>query len=115
MSRGWLDGRRFRPVTDVEGGQVGPATVFDYRQEGDLVEATYAGGSVRRGHLVGTADGDRLDFRYAQLHTDGTTATGHCVSTVEHLPDGRLRLHETWRWESRDGHGTSTVEEIARA
>ncbi|MGV9574483.1 hypothetical protein ACWDRX_36190, partial [Streptomyces nigra] len=29
--------------------------------------AEYSGGDVVRGHLVGTRDGDRLDFRYVQL------------------------------------------------
>jgi hypothetical protein len=28
------------------------------------------------------------------------------------LPDGRVRLEETWEWESRAGHGTSVVEQI---
>jgi hypothetical protein len=26
--------------------------------------------------------------------------------------DGRLRLEETWEWESRDGSGTSVVEQV---
>ncbi|HEX6695483.1 MAG TPA: hypothetical protein VF080_01770 [Solirubrobacteraceae bacterium] len=26
--------------------------------------------------------------------------------------DGRLRLHETWAWDSQAGSGTSVVEEI---
>ncbi|OHV27824.1 hypothetical protein CC117_08640 [Parafrankia colletiae] len=109
-----MDGRRFAPVGDVTGGEIGVGTLFDYRQDRDLVEATYAGGRIRRGHLVGTVAGDTLDFRYVQLHTDGTTASGHCVSVVEELPDGRLRLSETWQWESRAGAGTSVVEELPR-
>jgi hypothetical protein len=43
---------------------------------------------------------------------DGTTATGRCESRIEALADGRLRLHETWAWESQEGAGTSVVEEI---
>jgi hypothetical protein len=27
--------------------------------------------------------------------------------------DGRLRLHETWAWDSQPGSGTSVVEEVA--
>ncbi|MDW5329845.1 MarR family winged helix-turn-helix transcriptional regulator [Plantactinospora sp. KLBMP9567] len=107
-----LDGRRFRAVGEVDGGEVDAATVFDYRERGGEVSATYAGGSVRTGHLVGTRDGDTLDFRYVQLNTAGQTSTGHCVSRISVLPDGRLRLDETWSWESREGSGTSTVEEV---
>jgi len=42
----------------------------------------------------------------------GETASGRCSSQIDQLPDGRLRLHETWTWESREGTGTSVVEEI---
>jgi hypothetical protein len=34
------------------------------------------------------------------------------VSTITTLPDGRLRMDETWQWESRPGSGTSAVEEV---
>jgi hypothetical protein len=107
-----LHGRRFRAVEDVEGGDVGPATVFDYSEADGVIQASYSGGNVIRGFLVGTRDGDELDFRYAQLRADGTTAGGHCHSVIGREPDGRLRLDETWQWESEPGHGTSAVEEI---
>src|SRR3712207_3857818 len=93
-----LDGRRFRAVTDVEGGDVGADTVFEYHEDGGVVHARYAGGAVRLGFLVGQRDGDGIEFRYSQLRADGTTASGHCRSTIEVLGDGRLRLHERWQW-----------------
>jgi catechol 2,3-dioxygenase-like lactoylglutathione lyase family enzyme len=108
-----LDGKIFRAVSDVEGGEVDAATVFTYHERDGDIWAEYEGGQIKRGHLVGTRDGDRLDFRYSQLNTAGETSTGHCLSTVETLPDGRLRLAETWQWESRPGSGTSVVEEVA--
>jgi hypothetical protein len=76
------------------------------------VTATYEGGTIRRGFLVGTRDGNSLDFRYVQLHHDGSTASGHCVTALELLLDGRVRLNETWAWESRSGSGRSVAEEL---
>ena len=107
-----LDGRRFRSVADVAGGDVGPQTVFDYTEVDGVVSARYEGGSIVLGFLVGTRAGLKLSFRYTQLRTDGTTATGRCESVIENLDDGRLRLHERWAWESQAGEGTSVVEEI---
>lgn len=107
-----LDGRVLVGVSNTGDGDVGAATVFRYHEDGGVVWADYAGGAVRRGHLVGTRDGDALDFRYVHLAGDGTTASGHCTSRLEALDDGRVRLHETWRWESRDGAGHSVVEEL---
>ncbi|MDO5682315.1 MAG: hypothetical protein Q4G46_05755 [Propionibacteriaceae bacterium] len=63
--------------------------------EGDLIWAEYSGGAVRHGHLVGTRDGDRLDFRYVHLDHHGVTSTGHCTSVIEECDP--LRLHETWQ------------------
>ncbi len=106
-----LEGRSLVGVGNTGDGDVGAATVFRYHQDGDVVRADYGGGRIRRGHLVGTRVGDGLDFRYVHLDAAGDTASGHCTSRVEVLGDGRVRLHETWRWESREGSGHSVVEE----
>ncbi|MEU1512808.1 hypothetical protein ABZ490_11680 [Streptomyces sp. NPDC005811] len=107
-----LDGLVLAPVADQAPGQVGTRTRFAYHEEDGVIWADYAGGDVVRGRLVGTRRGDRLDFRYVQLKQDGTTSSGHCVSTVLALPDGRVRLEETWSWESQEGSGTSVVEQV---
>ncbi|MFB7212338.1 hypothetical protein [Streptomyces sp. NPDC056255] len=118
-----LDGLVLAPVADQAPGQVGTRTRFTYHEDDGRIWAEYAGGDVVRGHLVGTRDGDTLDFLphslkgmggapSVQLKQDGTTAGGHCVSTVVDLPDGRVRLDERWAWESQEGSGTSTVEEL---
>jgi hypothetical protein len=103
----------FRSVAEVEGGDVGTETIFHYSEDDGVIHARYAGGQVTLGFLVGSRDGDRLDFRYAQLRTDGTTAAGHCRSRIVELPDGRLRMEESWEWDSHDGAGTSVVEQVA--
>lgn len=107
-----LNGRRFAPVRDVTGGEVGTGTVFEYHEDGDLVWARYSGGRIRLGFLVGLRAGDALEFRYSQINDEGETASGYCRSRLEVLEEGRVRMEETWRWESRDGSGTSVVEEI---
>lgn len=108
-----LDGLVLAPVADQAPGQVGVRTRFAYHERDGAVWADYAGGDVVRGHLLGTREGDRLDFRYVQLKRDGTTSSGHCVSTVVDLPDGRVRLEESWEWESQSGSGTSVVEQLS--
>jgi hypothetical protein len=106
-----LDGRRFA-TEDSGGGVATSETVFRYAEDDGVVTATYEGGPIRRGFLVGTRTGDSLDFRYVQLHTDGSTASGHCTTDLELLADGRVRLNETWAWESRPGSGRSVEVEL---
>jgi hypothetical protein len=107
-----LDGRTFAAISNTADGEVGSATRFTYREDGGTVWAEYAGGDVARGYLVGTRTADELDFRYVHLNVSGATAAGHCRSRISVMPDGRLRLHETWAWESRPGSGESVVEEL---
>ncbi|MFD3502147.1 hypothetical protein ACFWWT_10380 [Streptomyces sp. NPDC058676] len=109
---GSLDGLVLAPVADQAPGQVGTRTRFVYHEKDGEIWAEYAGGDVVRGYLVGTREGDSLDFRYVQLKKDGTTSSGHCVSAVVELSDGRVRLEETWEWESQPGSGTSVVEQL---
>jgi hypothetical protein len=106
-----LEGRQFTAV-DNASGEVDASTVFVYHEKGDLVWARYGGGGVGLGFLVGTRTGDELDFRYTQRGPLGQTSTGHCLSRIEQLSDGRLRLDEKWEWESRGISGTSVVEEL---
>ncbi|KAE8764759.1 hypothetical protein [Georgenia thermotolerans] len=107
-----LDGKVFAGVSNSSTGQVGGATRFRYREDDDVVWAEYAGGEVVRGFLVGTRQGDHLHFRYTHLDADRATANGVCDSRIVVLADGRVRLEESWAWESRPERGTSVVEEV---
>jgi hypothetical protein len=107
-----LDGKVFADVTEDRAGDVGAETLFEYHQEGDLVWARYAGGAVRLGYLVGTRDGDALDFRYAHVSVHGETAAGICRSRLSMDDDGAILSRESWTWESRPGRGTSLLREV---
>jgi hypothetical protein len=106
-----VDGRAFVGVHNSASGEVSGDTVFRYRERDGEIWAEYGGGSVVRGYLVGTRTGDDLDFRYVHLSAGGATASGHCTARLELLADGRIRSHEAWEWESREGAGSSVVEE----
>ena len=110
------DNRIFRSVANTPNGEVGGETLFDYRQEGDLVWGTYEGGGVVAGHLIANVAADgALDMRYHHRSPSGALMTGLCRSRLEILPDGRYRLHEEWQWTSGDkSRGTSVVEEVRK-
>ena len=109
------DNRTFRSVSNSENGEVSNETVFEYQQAGDLVSATYSGGDIEFGHFIGLVGEDGvIDIRYHHLNMLGQLMTGICLSTPEILDDGRIRLHEKWRWTSGDeSEGLSVAEEIS--
>lgn len=107
--------RRFVPVSNTENGEVSSDTIFEYKQDGDIVSAIYNGGQIKFGMLVAKVDENScLDMRYQQVNTDGKLTTGKCFSNPEILGDGRIRLHEKWEWTCGDhSKGESIIEEIS--
>lgn len=106
--------RRFRPVSQSANSETNAETVFVYRQEGRIVTSEYSGGGIQKGHLMGlVADDGVIEMRYHQVNVQGELMTGVCRSVPEVLPDGRVRLHEQWRWTSGDlSAGRSILEEF---
>ncbi len=104
----------FKPLTNTQNGETSEETTFHYKQEGSLLTATYSGGKIKCGHLIGIVDTfGNIDMRYHQINSNNELMTGICKSIPEVLPNGKLRLHETWQWTSGDhSKGTSIIEEV---
>ncbi len=106
--------RNFRVVQNVSNGETSEDTIFKYQQEGNIVTASYQGGKIAKGQLIGVVDQNGcIDMRYQQINDKGKIMTGKCFSKPEILLDGTLRLHEKWQWTSGDySKGNSLIEEI---
>lgn len=106
--------KTFKSVSNTAHGEVDASTTFYYKQEDNIVTATYQGGNILRGNLIAKVDDHNcLDMRYQHLNQNYQFMTGRCVSTPEILPDGRIRLHESWEWTSGDySSGESIIEEV---
>ena len=107
-------GRLFRAVSSDENGQVDSETIFKYEQHGTLVTATYSGGRIHFGQILGQMrDNGQLDMRYHHVTHAGELMTGICITTPEFTETGKMRLHERWQWTCGDqSTGRSTLEEI---
>lgn len=106
--------KKFRPVSNSENGETSEETIFHYQQSGNILSANYSGGQILKGQLIGLVNEDgNINMRYQQINTSGELMTGHCHSTPEILPDGRIRLLEKWKWTSGDlSEGNSIIEEM---
>lgn len=106
--------KKFRLVTNSENGEISKEIIFQYHQNGNIVTSEYAGGKIIAGHLIGLiTDDGKINIRYHQINVENELMTGTCLSTPEILPNGKIRLYETWKWTSGDkSQGTSIIEEI---
>ena len=108
------NGKKFRPVSVSENGEVSELVIFHYAQEGQILTSSYSGGKIVSGQLIGIVGADGIiDMRYQQVLEDGSLQTGICQSTPETMENGKIRLHEKWKWTSGDfSEGRSMLEEI---
>jgi hypothetical protein len=106
--------KKFRPVSNTENGETSSETIFEYKQEGNILTSTYSGGKIIKGHLIGLVDENgNIDMRYHQVNEKGELMTGICKSKPEIMENGKIRLHEKWQWTSNDNSkGNSILEEI---
>lgn len=106
--------KKFRPLTNTENGDTDAETIFEYMQTGNILTSDYSGGKIVSGHLIGLVDEHgSINMRYHHINIEGEIMTGICNSTAEILPNGKIRLHEKWRWTSGDfSEGESVLEEV---
>ncbi len=109
--------RKFAGVLNSSSGQVSGDTIFHYQQHGNILTASYSGGSIQQGYMLGIVNEDNsLDFVYHHLDEHQNLKSGHGHSVPEMLEDGRIRLHESWSWTfPTQGDGNSIVEEMIKS
>lgn len=107
------DGRFFVPKTNTENGEVDGRTLFEYHQKGTILWADYAGGDVRKGHLIGSvAKNGELDFYYHHVNIHNQIRVGKCHSIPRMLENGKVKLAEKWQWLNGDeSEGESVIVE----
>lgn len=94
VTRG-LDHRAFRLVHNTTpDATLPPGSVFFFRQSGSIIESTYRGGSIRRGHLIGAIQGNSLNFLWQHAIDTGELLRGDGHIFVDELSDGRRELRE---------------------
>jgi len=106
--------RKFIGVSNSSSGQVSGDTVFEYFQQGKQFTGHYSGGTILSGQMMGMVNEDNsLYFVYQHIDIHHELRNGYCHSKPEMLEDGRIRLHEKWKWTyGGDSEGESVIEEI---
>ncbi|WP_252732457.1 MULTISPECIES: n-acetylglutamate synthase [Cellulophaga] len=106
--------KTFKPIQNSENGETSSETIFKYQQSGNILTSEYSGGQIISGHLIGLVDNKGIiEMRYHQVNKKRELMTGECISTPEILPNGKIRLYESWKWTSgNQSKGKSILEEV---
>lgn len=106
--------KQFKVNSNSQNGDTSVETIFEYFQKGNVLSSEYSGGKIVLGQLIGIVDElGQIEMHYHHINTDGEIMTGVCFSKPEILANGKVRLHEKWRWTSGDfSEGESILDEI---
>lgn len=98
-----LNNKTFVNMTNTENGEVTGETLFHYKQSGSQVEASYSGGNIKHGHLLGVMTSETtLSMFYHHINIQNELRVGQCHSQVTIEPDGKIKLRENWQWLNGD-------------
>jgi len=107
-----LNNLKMNVIETAGNGIVNELTIFTFSQTDNFVSATYSGGQIFKGYLVGTLDKDKLSFSYCQLQTNGKMDNGQSECDVL-IENEKIRLVEHFTWASRNGEtGINILQEL---
>ena len=87
--------KKFRVFENSENGETTTETIFEYKQNGNILTSNYNGGQIISGHLIGLVDDNgKIEMRYHQINTNGELMTGICFSEPELTDNGKIKLYE---------------------
>ena len=106
--------KKFRVVLNSDNGETSDETIFEYKQQDNILTSDYKGGQIVKGHLIGLVDEHgNIEMRYHQINLKGELMTGICSSKPKIESNGKIRLYEEWKWTSGDKtSGKSVLEEV---
>jgi hypothetical protein len=108
-----LDNIKMNVIKTAPNGVVNDLTIFTFSQTDNVVSATYCGGEILKGYLVGTVDKDKLFFCYCQLQTNGKIDNGQSECDIVIDESQKIKLIERFEWRSREGkNGVNIFQEL---
>lgn len=108
-----FNNKRFVLIQNSANGQVNTETVFEYKQDGNLVTADYFGGTIKYGKIIAELKGDKLNMLYQCMTTDNQLKAGKAIAQISLAENGKMKLSLDWEWLTNGNQkGTSEYLEI---
>jgi hypothetical protein len=108
-----LNNKRFVLVKNSENGLVNSETIFEYKQEGNLVTADYYGGMIRYGKIIARLENDQLQMSYQFMTIHDEVKAGKAISTLSKTENSKIKMKLNWQWLTEgQEQGVSEYNEI---
>jgi hypothetical protein len=93
-----FNNKRFALLENSEHGKVDASTIFEYKQEGDVVTAEYFGGTIKYGKIIAILHDQQLNMLYQCITVDNELKAGKAVADISFMEKNKLKLSLHWEW-----------------
>ncbi len=104
-----FNNKKFSLIENSEKGTVNSDTIFEYKQDEELVTAEYYGGSVKYGKIIAVLNKNKLDMRYQCVTSDNELKAGKAIAEISISENGKIILKLNWEW--LDGKNEKGISE----
>lgn len=98
MNKFNFNNKRFALIQNSENGQVNTETIFNYKQEDNLVTADYFGGTIKYGKIIAELKGNQLNMLYQCLTVNNELKAGRALAQIVLKENGKIKLSLDWEW-----------------
>jgi hypothetical protein len=98
MNKFDFNNKRFALIENSDNGQVNTETIFNYKQENNLVTADYFGGTITYGKIIAELKDNELNMLYQCLTTDNQLKAGKAIAQIGLTENGKIKLSLNWEW-----------------
>jgi hypothetical protein len=93
-----FNNKKFALIQNSSNGQVNTDTIFEYKQDDNLVTADYYGGSIKYGKIIAKLTGEQLEMLYQCLTTDNQMKAGKAIGQISLTENNKIKLSLEWEW-----------------
>lgn len=90
--------KTFSLIANSENGKVNSETIFEYKQNGNLVTADYYGGTIRYGKIIAILNETQLNMLYQCITESNELKAGKAIADISFTENEKIKLKLNWEW-----------------
>ena len=98
MNKFDFNNKRFALIQNSDNGAVNTETIFNYKQDDNLVTADYFGGIIKYGKIIAELKDDKLNMLYQCLTTNNELKAGKALAQITLTENSKIKLSLDWEW-----------------
>jgi len=106
-----LNNKTFVLLENSENGKADAETIFEYKQNGNLVTADYYGGTIKYGKIIALLEDNELSMLYQCLTVANELKAGKATAKISVSENEKMKLYLDWEWLT-DGNEKGKSEYI---